>query len=332
MKIAVIGTGAVGVWLAGSLAASEQSVCGLARGTTLANLKRYGWRILKDGRVQSYPAVVSESAAELGKQDVVILAVKNTALGAVVDSVVAMCHDDTVVLPALNGVPWWFLKTLPGWRGQPLEGSASDPLLAASIPANRILGCIINSGISSPEPGIADVSFTGPILLGDVTGGKEVKLHQVQQTFQAAGLPANTCQQIHLEVWKKLLLNLTFNALSALTRSSPRQLITEPSLHAFIKAVKEEVLLIAQRLGLPMTSAMANAILTRTAQLGDFKPSMQQDVEAGRPLEIEALLETPLRIAEQLDLAVPNVQTLYGMAKMLDSSTLRQAEEPVGAM
>lgn len=318
MKIAVVGTGAIGVWLGAALARRGHDVCGLARGATLEALRRYGWRVEVDGRIERAPGAFGDSPRDLGIADAVVLAVKNDAIPLVASSVAELCDDRTVVVAALNGVPWWFPRTSA--RADALRDVVRDgAAIARAIPTERVFGCVVTAGTSSPEPGLSRVSFVRGLALGDVTGGKASELARILDAFGDAGLPAAASAHVHVDVWKKLMQNMIFNPLAALTRSSPRRIVADPDLRAFVVAGWGEAIAIARALALPIDDE-SEATLAAIDRLGDFKPSMLQDAERGRALEIEALLEVPRRIARRLDVVTPTIDTIAALARRLDAS------------
>jgi 2-dehydropantoate 2-reductase len=229
-------------------------------------------------------------------------------------------------VPVLNGIPWWFLNSLRGFQSAaPLD--AVDPLglLLRSIPLFRVVGCVVHAAASLEEIGFSRINAKHQFILGEINGERSDRIDLLSQVFADAGLPVAISERIHTEVWKKLLANMVFNPLSALTRSSTDRLVNNGLLLSLITNVSREATTVAQRLGLSIEESLEMR-LASTRRLGSFKTSMLQDFEAGRPLELDALLTAPREIAKRLNIDTPAIDSLLGLTKLLDESRGHKSE------
>jgi 2-dehydropantoate 2-reductase len=327
MKVCVVGLGAVGGLFAGWLGtrlpaatAATLQLSALARGETLAAVQRDGLRLHSAQGTVSVPLQASDDAAALGRQDLVIVAVKGPALAAVAPAVAALCGPRTQVLAAMNGVPWWFFDALPG-PCQGLVVQAVDPggKVHSLIPAGRVIGCVVHLSSTAVQPGcIRHVSGQG-LILGRATGGSDGRLQAVATLLSQAGFAVTLSERIQREVWFKLWGNMTMNPISALTGATCDRILDDPLVRQFCSAVMLEAQAIGAAFGIPIEQRPEERHAV-TRKLGAFKTSMLHDVEAGRPLEIDALLGAVHEIGLQVGIATPNVDALFGLLRLMAAS------------
>jgi len=319
MKACIVGLGAIGGFLAHRLAEAGQPVSALARGATLEAVRRRGL-VLHDvadpDRPRSVPIAVSDSPQALGPQDLVVLAVKTTALGTIPATIAPLLGPDTVVLSAMNGVPWWFFHGLgERWRGVRLH--ATDPLgeLHAAIPCERVVGCVVHMSASCPEPGVVRQAFGERFIVGEPGGGTTPRLIAIADLLRAGRLQVETSARIELDVWLKLWGNMTMNPVSALTGATLDRILDDPLLRRFVSDAMAEAGAIGDALGLPiaMTPEERHAI---TRSLGAVRTSMLQDVDAGRPLELDALIGAVSEMARLVGVDTPYVDALLGLTRL----------------
>jgi 2-dehydropantoate 2-reductase len=316
-KICVIGAGAIGGFFGARLAASGAGVSVVARGATLAALQENGWVLeTADGRIAAPVRAVSHSR-DLGVMDIVIVAVKAHALSDVAPLVAPLLGPSTIVLPALNGVPWWF--TDPA-AGLPVQGrlASADPRgeIEANIPARAVVGCVVYPACSTPAPGVARQHSGSRVVFGEPAAGADgPRVQKLVALLKAAGFDAEASTDIRTEVWKKLLGNACFNPVSALTGSATDRLIDEPAIHSLFETMMGETLAVGRAMGIDAAIEPA-ARIAITRKLGNVKTSMLQDVEAGRPIEIDAILGAVIELAQRLHIATPVNQTVYALARM----------------
>lgn len=322
MKVCIVGLGAIGGLFAGWLgsrpaAAGTLELSALARGETLAAVREQGLRLDSAQGVVSVPLRASDDAAELGVQDLVIVAVKGPALGSVAGAVAAMCGPQTQVLAAMNGVPWWFFDGLAGpCTGLALESVDVGGRVRALIPAERVIGCVVHLSSTVVAPGhVRHVNGQG-LILGNAQGGSTGRLQTAAALLAQAGFAVTLSERIQREVWFKLWGNMTMNPISALTGATCDRILDDPLVRDFCSAVMLEAQAIGAAFGIPIEQRPEERHAV-TRKLGAFKTSMLQDLEAGRPLEIDALLGAVREIGGHLGMPTPNIDALYGLVRLM---------------
>jgi 2-dehydropantoate 2-reductase len=322
MKVAVVGAGAVGGLIAGRLAASakpgEPPVGVFARGATLAALRERGIELQTPGGASPRHAVTaSDDPAALGRQDLVIVAVKAPALEAVASAVQALCAEHTTVLVAMNGVPWWFFHGLGGPTAEmALETADPRGAIARAIPVSRVLGCVVHCSAQAPAPGTVLHVGGDSLIVGEPAGGTSERLRSVAARLRRAGFVVTESERIQRDIWYKLWGNMTMNPVSALTGATCDRILDDPLVRAFCSAVMVEARAIGAAIGLPIDQdPEARHAVTR--KLGAFKTSMLQDIDNGRAIELDALVGTVREIGERLGLATPNIDALFGLARLM---------------
>lgn len=321
MKICIIGAGAIGGFIGARLArAGRAQVSALARHETLAALRQHGWRLREAGGegadVLHAPVdQVSDSPAALGPQDLVVIAVKGPALAAVAAGIGPLLGPHTRVLPAMNGVPWWFCQGVPGVGEQPLQSVDPGGRIAAAIPHERVIGCVVHIAASSPQPGLVQHGFGQGLILGEARGGHSPAVQTVVDLFSHAGFEVTHSPDVRRDIWFKLWGNLTMNPVSALTGATTDRILADPLVRAFCSAAMREAAEVGARIGCPIEPSPEDRHAI-TARLGAFKTSMLQDVEAGRPIELDGIVGVVHEIAGRLGVATPNVDALFGLARL----------------
>ena len=316
MKACIVGAGAIGGFVGAKLAAAgEAEVCALARGATLAALREHGWRVNTASWPVRAPARASDDAAELGPQDLVILAVKAPALPQVARGIAPLLGPATIVMPAMNGVPWWFCHGVAGFEGKPLESVDPGGVIEAAIAYERVLGCVVHVSASTPEPGLVQHKFGQGLILGEPRGGKSERAQQVADLLARAGFEVTHSDDVRHDIWYKLWGNMTMNPVSAVTGATGDRVLGDPLVRAFNSACMEEAAAVGRRIGcaIEQTPEDRHAI---TSRLGAFKTSMLQDVEARRPIELDAIVGVLHELGERVGIATPNIDALFGLARL----------------
>ena len=316
MKICVYGVGAVGGLIAGWLARSGHDVSVVARGRQLEAIERSGLRIRDGagGKVDSFQV----RTRGMGAQDCVIVAVKAQDLTGVAEGIVPMLGERTSIVTAMNGVPWWFFDRLrPGSRLETLDPGGR---LSRAMPVDRIVGCVIHLAASTPEPGLVSHNMGTRLILGEPGGRNTARTRRIAEALAAAGFEAVASEAIEKEFWVKLLGNVSFNPVSALTVSTADRLIENREVKAYMVEIMREVLAIGRAVGVD-ADIDPEARIDMARALGRFKTSMLQDLEAGKSLEIDGLLAGTLEIAHKAGVRAPFTESLYGLIRARAQST-----------
>ncbi len=311
-RIAVVGAGAVGGWIAGKLALAGQPVAVLARGATLDALRREGLRLTEGGATAEVAVQASDDPSKLGPQDVLVIAVKAPALADAAEAARPMIGPRTRVVPMLNGVPWWF-------TAEPLASVDPGGRIAAALPQAQIIGSVVHAACSRPEANHVVVKHGDRLILGEPDGGTGERIAELASQFERAGIKVEASDHVRRAIWYKLWGNATINPLSALTRSTADALIADPALRSWMIEAMAELAAVGAAIGCPIAESGEDRMAV-TAKLGEFKTSMLQDVEAGRPIELEALLGAPLEIAARAGVPTPQLDLLYAETRIMGQS------------
>jgi len=323
MKICIVGAGAIGGlcagWLGSRLPAGAIELSALARGATLAALRADGLQLHSAGGAVRVALRASDDPRELGAQDLVIVAVKGPALAAVAPAVSQLLGPQTVVLVAMNGVPWWFFDGLGGvCAGLRLESVDRGGVVREAIPLRHVIGCVVHASSAVERPGVVRHVMGNGLIVGEPGGGASERVAGLADLLTRAGFAVTVSERIQRDIWFKLWGNMTMNPVSALTGATADRVLDDPLVRGFCCAVMEEAQLIGERIGcaIDQTPQQRHEI---TRKLGAFKTSMLQDVEAGRPLEIDALVGAVREIGQHLQLATPNIDALLGLVRLMAS-------------
>ena len=319
MRTAVVGLGAMGGYMAARMLAAGLAPVALVTPRHLAPLREKGLRLVSEGRETAHRIDASAEPQALGVQDLILLSVKATSLPAIAPTLAPMIGRDTLIVAAMNGVPWWFFHGLaPAQAGMPIEAVDPGGAVSAALPPPQCIGCVLHLAASMPEPGLVVHSFGNRFLLGDPFArgsGQGGRAAAVVELMIRAGLGAALSEDIHAEVWYKLWGNMTMNPVSAITGATMDVILKDDDVRAFMSRAMVEAGEVAKRLGisLPVTPEERHQL---AAQLGAFKTSMLQDVEAGRPIELDALVGSVIEIASRFDVEVPHIRALMGLARL----------------
>ena len=316
MKVCIVGAGAIGGWLGSRLAAAGVDVSAVARGATLAALRTHGWRMhTADGLVSGPLAAASEHAADLGPQDLVGVAVKGQALAAAATGLQHLFGPGTVVLPAMNGVPWWFCQGQPGFE-QPLQSVDPSGAIGRAIPFERVLGCVVHASTAAPEPGLVQHKGGNGLIVGEPGGGRSDRAQRVVDLLARGGFDVQHSADVRLDIWYKLWGNLTMNPISALTGATIDRVLADPLVRACCTQAMREAQAIGARIGCTINED-PEARHAVTARLGAFKTSMLQDVQAGRAIELDAIVAAVCEIGDRLGVAMPTIGSLLGLTRLM---------------
>jgi 2-dehydropantoate 2-reductase len=319
-KTCIYGAGAIGGWIGAGLAglgpASGVQVSVVARGATLEAIQQHGLRLQKDGAIASYKVNASNKPADLGVQDLVVIAVKAPSLLEVARHVAPLIGPNTVVLTAMNGVPWWFFQGFEGaYKNTALNTVDATGDIARLIPARHVVGCVVHASCAVPAPGLVQHHFGNGLILGEPSGQVSARVTALAEMLNTAGFTATVSAQIQKDTWYKLWGNMTVNPISAMTGATTDLILNDDLVRNFVSSVMLEAKEIGSRIGIPITQQPADRHAV-TMKLGAFKTSMLQDVEAGRAVELDALVAVVKELGTLTGVATPFTDALLGLSRL----------------
>ena len=316
MKVCIYGAGAIGGWIGVKLARAGCELSVVARGATLDAIQHHGLRLEEGGRAESVSARASASPAELGPQDLVVVAVKAPAMADVARAIGPLIGPGTIVFTAMNGVPWWFFQDFGGrFAGTRLEAVDPDGAIAAAIPAQHIVGCVVHASCALKSPGFVQHHFGNKLILGEPSGEKSARVRELAALLAKGGHEAVVSEQIQKDAWYKLWGNMTVNPISAFTGATTDLILADDLVRGFISSVMLEAREIGGRIGIPIEQLPEDRHQV-TRKLGAFKTSMLQDVEAGKPVEIDALVTVVKELGALTGVPTPCTDVLLGLARL----------------
>jgi len=309
MNICVVGAGAIGGWIAARLALAGNELSVIARDETLNAIETQGLHITDGGDTRCVAVATASDPAELGFQDMIVLAVKAPALPGIARSLESLIGPETQIVPMLNGVPWWFTDD-PLWSVDPDAG------IRDALPAEKVVGCVVHASCFRTAPNHVTVKHAEKLILGEPDGGAGERIELLCSLFENAGIRCQASDNVRRAIWYKLWGNATINPLSALTRSTADQLLTQPTVRAFMADAMDELAAVGAAIDCPISESAEDRMAV-TARLGAFKSSMLQDVEAGRTIELEALLGAPREIARRAGIPTPQLDRIYALTHLM---------------
>ena len=319
MKIAIVGAGAIGGYVGVQLALSGEDVTFMVRGANLDAIRKNGMKlIMNDGTEHTASKVkATNKYAEAGQQDIVILAMKAHQVEAVAHDVPKLFGAETMVVTMQNGIPFWYFHK----HGGELAGSrvrSVDPtgLIGEKIPAERVIGCVVYPASELVAPGVVKHIEGDRFPVGELDGSVSERVKRVSECFAKAGFKAPVLEDIRAEIWLKLWGNLTFNPISALSRSTLVDICQYPLTRELAAAMMTEAQTIANKLGITFRVPLAKRI-AGAEKVGKHKTSMLQDVEAEREPEIDALVGSVVGLGRLTKTPTPHIDTVYALTKLL---------------
>ena len=319
MKVCVVGAGAIGGYMAVRIAEAGHSVSVIARGPHLAAIKANGLKLIEeDQELVASSLVASDQISDLGIQDVVLLALKAHQITPVVDDLAALFGSHTVLVTLQNGIPWWYFQKLSGpYAGRVVETVDPGGILFKAIDPERVVGCIAYPAATIAEPGVIRHIEGNRFPVGELDGVDSDRVRLVSGLFEEGGFKSRVLDDIRSEIWLKLWGNLTFNPISAVTHATLVDICQFPLTRGLAAAMMTEAREVAERLGasfrVPMERRIAGA-----ESVGKHKTSMLQDVEAGKPLEVDGMLGVVVELAEITEVEVPTLRALYACVSLLN--------------
>ena len=319
MKICVVGAGAIGGFMAVRLAQKGNSVSVIARGPHLKAIKENGLTLIQDGeRTVANNLIATDDISDLGEQDVVLLALKAHQISAVLDKLPGLFGSNTVLVTLQNGIPWWYFQKLDNqYKNKIVETVDPGGVLAKSIDADRIIGCIAYPAAVVAEPGVIQHVEGTRFPLGELDGTKSQRVETISELFIDAGFKSPVLDDIRSEIWLKLWGNLTFNPISALTHATLEGICQFPLSRQLAATMMTEAKEVAEKLDAGFRVSMERRI-EGAEKVGKHKTSMLQDVEVGKPLEIDGMLGVVLELAEITQTQVPTLSAIYASVSLLN--------------
>ena len=321
MKICVVGAGAIGGYMAVRLARAGHAVTAIARGPHLAAIRASGLKLVEsEQELVATDLTATDRIADAGHPDVILLALKAHQIRPVVDELPALFGSDTVMVTLQNGIPWWYFQKLGGpYADRVVETVDPGGVLFKAIAPDRLIGCIAYPAATVAEPGVIRHIEGNRFPVGELDGSDTARLRMVSGLFEQAGFKSRRLDDIRSEIWLKLWGNLTFNPISALTHSTLVDICQFPLTRALAARMMTEAQAIGEQLGARFRVPMARRIAGAEG-VGKHKTSMLQDVEAGKPLEIDGMLGVVVELAEVTGVEVPTLRALYACGSLLNKT------------
>ena len=318
MKIAIVGAGAIGAFLGAKLALSGEDVYLIARGPHLRAMQANGVRVRSpEGDFEAHPTATGDYES-IGPVDYVFLTVKAHSLTAIAPNLSPLLGPETAVVSAQDGIPWWYFQNHGGpFDGTSIESVDPGGVIAKAIDPSRIIGCVIYPSTVIVEPGVIEHIEGNRFSIGELDGSSSERCKRLAAALIGAGFRAPIRGHIRHDMWVKLLGNVVFNPMSALTGATLVEMADHPETSDIVRAVMAEADAVAEGLGvrLPLTIEQR---MEGAKKVGAHKTSMLQDLEAGRPMELESVVGVVIELGEKLGLPMPHTKTLYSCASLLD--------------
>jgi 2-dehydropantoate 2-reductase len=328
MKFAVLGAGAIGAYVGAALQGGGSDVTLIARGAHLEAMRQGGVRVISPrGDFEAHPAATDDFDA-LGEADVAFVALKAYSLPGLAKRIGAALGPETVVIPAQNGIPWWYFQSHPGpLGGATLESVDPGGVISRSIEPERIVGCVVYCSTEIVAPGVIRHIEGTRFTIGEPDGSLSDRCQRISDAFVAGGLKCPVEERLRDQIWLKLIGNVAFNPVTALTGATLGQLGSRPDMKEVLRAMLEESAAVAAQLGIELPVSIERR-LERGIAVGDHKTSTLQDLEAGKPLELDCMSGAVIELGDRLGIPVPHVRTVHACAKLLDAvSQSRSAPE-----
>jgi 2-dehydropantoate 2-reductase len=317
MKFLIVGAGAIGAYIGALMARAGLDVTLFARGPHLVAMQQNGVQVKSaDGDFQAQPKVVG-SLQEAGAADVVFLGVKAHSLPQLAPQLKPLLGLETTVVSTQNGIPWWYFQGIGGpWDGLRLERIDPDGVISAAIEARRVVGSIVYFSTEITAPGVIQHIEGNRISIGEPGGERSERCRKIAEALVASGLRCPVTTHIRQEIWVKILGNASLNPVSALTRSTLAQMLRDAGVAEVIRRIMQEVETVSRKLGMELPVSIEQR-MAGAEKVGEHKTSMLQDLEAGRPMELEALVGSMVELGERVGVPMPHTGTVYSLAKLL---------------
>jgi 2-dehydropantoate 2-reductase len=313
VKLCVVGAGAIGGWTAAWMARAGHEVSLVARGPQLEALRRDGLTLVSKGALSNHRLPASDDPADFGVQDAVFLCLKTYSIAAMLPRLAPLLGARTAVVPAINGLPWWYFHKAGGAHdGATIECLDRDGRMFAALSPERIVGCVVHGAAEATSAGVVAHTAGSRFILGEPDGSRSERVLRLSAALAAAGFDAPVTADIRTEIWTKLIGNLSYNPVAALTLAWMHEINASAGLLALIRAMMEEAMRVAEAYGVrvPMTVGERIEVARR---IGRSKISMHQDVERGRPLEVDAIVGSVAELARKAGIATPTIAAVLAL-------------------
>jgi 2-dehydropantoate 2-reductase len=330
MRFAVVGAGAIGAYTGALLSRVGYDVTLIARGAHMRAMQEHGVRVKEPlDEFVAHPSVTDDPAA-VGPVDTVLLTLKAHSLTEMAPRIKPLLGPDTTVVSAQNGIPWWYFYRSSGdWDGTHLESVDPGGTIESHIESSRIIGCVIYCATIITEPGVIEHTEGNRFPIGEPDGSRSERARLISEAFTKAGMKCPVRSDIRHDIWVKLMGNVTFNPISALSRATLYDITTCPETRDLAAHMMREVQAICSRLGIELGISIDQRI-TGAEKVGRHKTSMLQDVEAGKPMELEAVMGAVVELGKKMGIHIPYISALYACAKLLNQQISSGAVRPQG--
>ena len=319
MRFLIAGAGAIGGYIGACMTRAGQDVTLYARGPHLKAMQDRGLTVLSaDGDFETRPRAIGD-LAEAGAVDVMVLGVKAHGLTRLAPLLRPLIGENTTVVSTQNGIPWWYFQVGAGeFAGLPLTRVDPGGVIGSSIDPLRVVGSLVYLGTEIVQPGVIRHMEGNRISLGEPDGSRSERCRAIADAMIAAGLRCPVTARIRHEIWVKLLGNVAFNPISALTRATLARMARDCEVCPVVRSIMSEVESVANRLGVTLPISIEQRI-AGAEKVGEHKTSMLQDLEAGRPMELEPVVGAVVELGERLGIKMPHTRTVYACAKLLEA-------------
>lgn len=327
MKYLIAGAGAIGAYIGARMSKAGHNVTLFARGAHLQAMQEGGVEVKSpEGDFVARP-MITGSLEDIGTVDIIFLGVKAHGLTALAPQLAPVLGPGTTVVSTQNGIPWWYFEGFGGkWNGARLERVDPGGVIAAAIPARQVVGSIVYFSTEIIAPGVIQHISGNRISLGEPDGSRSDRSHGIAGALISSGLRAPITARLRQEIWVKVLGNASFNPVSALTRATLAQMVGDEGVRSVIRNIMQEVEAVAHKLGMDLPVSIDQRI-SGADKIGEHKTSMLQDLEAGRPMELEALVGAVVELGEKVGLPMTCTKTVYNCARLLSQSTMSEHNE-----
>jgi len=324
MRFLIAGAGAIGAYIGARMAQAGFDVTLFARGPHLRAMQEHGVQVKSaEGDFVARPTIAG-SLEKVGPVDVVFLGVKAHSLPQLAPHLKPVLGPETTVVSTQNGIPWWYFQGFGGeWEGLRLERVDPGGVISAAIEVHRVVGSICYFATEITAPGVIQHIEGNRITLGEPDGTRSERSRQIAEALIASGLRCPVTARIRHEIWVKVLGNASLNPVSALTRATVAQMLRDPGVCTVIRNIMQEVETVSSKLGMELPVSIDQRI-AGAEKVGEHKTSMLQDLEAGRSMELEALVGAVVELGERMDVPMPVTRTVYGCTKLRAESAATQ--------